>query len=297
VAGPTAGTLQVVATPIGNLGDLSPRAAAALRDATLVLAEDTRRTGKLLAHVGSAVPQRSLHEHNERDRVDEVLALLADGATIALVSDAGTPAVSDPGYRVLAACAATGVRIEPIPGPSAALAALVASGLPTDRVAFEGFLPRKGGPRRDRLAELAADPRTLVLFVAPHRAAADLGDLADALGPDRPAVLARELTKLHEEVLRGTLASLTERATAGPLKGELSLVVAGAPAAVAAPADDDELVARVRALVATGTAKKTAIAEVARGAGVPKRTVYQAVVDAGPDPADGPDDGRERGDA
>jgi 16S rRNA (cytidine1402-2'-O)-methyltransferase len=276
--GPAA--LVVVATPIGNLGDLSPRAAETLRSVDLVLAEDTRRTGKLLQHVGSDVPQRSLHEHNERERVDEVLTRLAAGERLALVSDAGTPAVSDPGYRLLAACAAAGARIEVIPGPSAALTALVASGLPTDRVAFEGFLPRKGAARRERLAELAVERRTLVLFVSPHRVDADLRDLASALGEDRPAALARELTKLHEEVRRGPLGELRDGVAEG-VRGEVTLVVGGAPAASAAPATDEELVARVRELVTTGTAKKAAIAEVATAAGVPKRRVYQAVLDAG----------------
>lgn len=275
------GNLTVVATPIGNLADLSPRAAEALRTADLVLAEDTRHTGRLLATIGSEVPQRSLHEHNERARLDEVLELLADGASIALVSDAGTPGVSDPGARLLAAAAEAGHRIEPVPGPSAVLAALVASGLATDRVAFDGFLPRKGPARRDRLAELAAEPRTLVLFVAPHRAAADLVDLADALGADRPAALCRELTKLHEEVRRGGLAELAAWCEDG-VRGELTLVVAGADPAAPAAAGDGELLDRVRALVATGVPRKQAIADVARTAGVPKREVYQLVVDAGP---------------
>jgi 16S rRNA (cytidine1402-2'-O)-methyltransferase len=272
--------LVVVATPIGNLGDLSPRAAEALRTVDLVLAEDTRRTGRLLQHIGSDVPQRSLHEHNERERIDEVLGRIADGERLALVSDAGTPGVSDPGFRLLAACADAGLRIEAIPGPSAALAALVVSGLPTDRVAFEGFLPRKGAARRDRLAELAAERRTMVLFVSPHRVAADLADLADACGTDRPAALTRELTKLHEEVRRGSLGDLLAGVADG-VRGEVTVVVAGAPAPVATEATDAELVERVRGLVATGTPKKAAIAEVAAAAGVPKRRVYQAVVDAG----------------
>jgi 16S rRNA (cytidine1402-2'-O)-methyltransferase len=274
------GRLVVVATPIGNLGDLSSRAADTLRDVDLVLAEDTRHTGRLLAHICSEVPQRSLHEHNERERTAEVLERIASGERVALVSDAGTPAVSDPGYRLIAACVDAGVRVEPIPGPSAALAALVASGLPTDRVAFEGFLPRKGAARRRRLDELVAEPRTLVLFVAPHRAAADLDDLAAALGPDRRAALGRELTKLHEEVRHGTLAELAEGVRAG-VRGEVTLVVAGAPEAAPATVADAELVDRVRALVAAGRTKKTAIAEVATTSGVPRRRVYQAVVDAG----------------
>jgi 16S rRNA (cytidine1402-2'-O)-methyltransferase len=273
------GILQVVATPIGNLGDLSERAAEVLRTADLVLAEDTRRTGRLLAHVGSEVPQRSLHDHNERDRIAEVLDRLAEGDRIALVSDAGTPTVSDPGYRLLAACAEAGVRIEPIPGASALLAALVASGLPTDRVAFEGFLPRKGAARTARLAELGTERRTFVLFVAPHRVAADLRDLAEVCGGQRRAALCRELTKRYEEILRGGLAELAAMADEG-VRGELTLVVAGAPDTVPEALNADELVARVRELVATGATKKAAIAEVAAVTGTRKREVYQAVVDS-----------------
>jgi 16S rRNA (cytidine1402-2'-O)-methyltransferase len=271
--------LVVVATPIGNLGDLSPRAAETLRTVDLVLAEDTRRTGRLLQHVGSEVPQLSLHEHNERERIADVLARIEAGERLALVSDAGTPAVSDPGYRLLAACAAADVRVEVVPGPTAAMTALVASGLPTDRVAFEGFLPRKGAARRDRLAELATERRTIVLYVSPHRAADDLGDLARALGEDRPAALGRELTKLHEEVRRAPLGALHAAAADG-LRGEVTLVVAGAPDVGAAAVGDDELVERVRELVATGMPRKSAIAQVATGARVPKRRVYQAVLDA-----------------
>jgi 16S rRNA (cytidine1402-2'-O)-methyltransferase len=274
-----AGTLVVVATPIGNLGDLSARATQVLREVDLILAEDTRHTGRLLAHIGSQVPQRSLHEHNEQQRTAEVLARLATGERIALVSDAGTPAVSDPGYRLVAACVAAGLRVEPVPGPSAVLAALVASGLPTDRFAFDGFLPRKGRARRQRLAELAFEPRTIVLFAAPHRVGNDLEDLAAALGPDRPAALGRELTKLHEEVRHGTLATLGATAGEG-VRGEVTLVIAGAPTSVLATPQDHELAARVAELVAAGSVKKDAIAEVARTAGVPKRTVYQAVLDS-----------------
>lgn len=275
-----AGVLLVVATPIGNLGDLSPRAADSLRDADLVLAEDTRRTGRLLEHVGSRVPQRSLHEHNEAERVAEVVASLRAGQRIVLVSDAGTPAISDPGYRLVAACVAAGVRVEPIPGPSAALAALVASGLPTDRVVFEGFLPRKGAARRARLAELASEPRTIVLFVSPHRATADLEDLADALGRDRRAALGRELTKLHEEVVHGDLGALVERAADG-FRGELTIVIAGAPVAAERTPEPAEVVDDVRRLVAEGMRTKDAVAEVAVAVGLPKRAVYQAVLDAG----------------
>ena len=275
------GLLYVVATPIGNLGDLSPRAAETLRTADVIYAEDTRRTGRLLAHVGSQVPQRSLHEHNERDRIAEVVARLEAGERVALVSDAGMPAVSDPGYRLIAACAEAGAEVVVIPGPSAALAALVASGLPTDRGAFEGFLPRRGGSRRARLQELATDPRTLVLFVSPHRAGDDLADLASVLGEDRPAAVCRELTKLHEEVRRGLLGELAAGVGDG-VRGELTVVIGGAPSDTGQETvGDAEVVERVRALITTGMPKKAAIAEVARATGRAKREVYQAVVDAG----------------
>jgi 16S rRNA (cytidine1402-2'-O)-methyltransferase len=274
------GVLIVVATPIGNLGDLSPRGAETLRGVDLVLAEDTRRTGKLLAHVGSEVRQLSLHEHNERERAAEVVERLREGQRIALVSDAGTPAVSDPGYRLVAAVIAAGFEVVAVPGASALLTALVVSGLPTDRVAFEGFLPRKGAARRERLADLATERRTVVLYVSPHRAEDDLRDLAAALGGDRPAALCRELTKLHEQVLRGGLAELASRVERDGVRGELTVVVGGAPAPVAGPVTDDELVARVRAREDAGVRRKDAIAEVARAAGLPKRAVFDAVVAA-----------------
>lgn len=273
------GALVVVATPIGNLGDLSPRAAETLREADLVLAEDTRRTGRLLAHVGSEVRQRSLHEHNEAERTEEVLARLQRGQRLALVSDAGTPAVSDPGARLVAAVVAAGLPVESVPGPSALLAALVISGLPTERVAFDGFLPRRGRSRRERLEELAGERRTVVLYLAPHRAAEDLGDLAEALGADRPAALCRELTKLHEEVRRGTLAELRDAVAAG-VRGELTLVVRGAPPPQPTAVTDQALAAAVAAREAAGEPRKSAIAATAAAAEVPKRRVFDAVVAA-----------------
>ena len=281
------GTLSVVSTPIGNLDDLTLRAIEVLCKVDLILAEDTRRTGRLLAHIGSEVPQLSLHEHNEQHRLEEVLDRLRAGAHLALVSDAGTPTVSDPGFRLLSACAAAGIRIVPIPGASAALAALVVSGLPTDRVVMDGFLPRKGAARRDRLAALAVEQRTVVLFLSPHRGAQDLADLARILGADRRGVLCRELTKLHEEVLRGTLGELAERVAAG-VRGELTLVLAGAPAA----AGDGEvttasLVAEVADRVAAGEGTKDAVAAVAGPHGRSKRALYQAVLDSrSPPPGD-----------
>ena len=270
------GSLAIVSTPIGNLDDLSVRAAAALCDADLVLAEDTRHTGRLLAHVGSRAPQLSLHEHNEDARIDEVLARIVDGARVALVSDAGTPTVSDPGMRLVRACVAAGVRVEPLPGASSLLAALVVSGLPTDRVSFDGFLPRRGGERTRRLAELADESRTIVLFLSPHRAAEDLTDLARELGGQREAALCRELTKLHEEVVHGDLARLAVRAGEG-LRGELTLVVAGRDdEGEAAPGADD--VARVTALVAEGSTTRDAVARVAAERGLGRRALYREVI-------------------
>lgn len=272
------GRLLVLATPIGNLGDLSSRAAEHLRTADLVLAEDTRRTGKLLAHVGSEAAQRSLHDHNERARVRSVLAELDAGKRIVLVSDAGTPGVSDPGYHVIAAAIEAGYAVEPIPGPSAVLAALMTSGLPSGRFVFEGFLPRKGDSRRTRLAELAAEPRTMVLFVSPHRVADDLAELAEALGETRMACLARELTKLHEQVLRAPLGDLARLAQTG-FRGELTLVVAGADAPTPELSIDDA-VGQVHELVATGMSTKDAVQQVASQHRLSRREVYQATIES-----------------
>lgn len=274
------GRLLVVATPIGNLDDLAPRAATAMRDADLVVAEDTRRTGRLLAHVGADTPQWSLHEHNERDRADVVVARLLEGQQVVLVSDAGTPAVSDPGYRLVRACVEAGVEVVAVPGPSAVLHALVTAALPTDRFAFDGFLPRSGAMRRQRLAEVAAERRTVVVFLSPHRAAADLADLAAACGEDRPAALARELTKLHEETMRASLGELAEQVQREGVRGELTLVIGGAPAPEVdvASLDPADLAAMVAALEADGTSRKDAIRTVATDLGLPKRDVYDAVV-------------------
>ncbi len=269
------GLLQVVATPIGNLDDLTPRAAAALRTADLVCAEDTRRTGRLLAHVQSDRPQWALHDHNERAQVPAVLARLVAGDTVALVSDAGTPGVSDPGHRLIAAAVAAGIRVEPLPGPSALLAALVASGLPMDRFTMEGFLPRKGSSRTLRLEVLAREERTMVVFVAPHRAAHDLDDMVAACGEDRPAMLARELTKVHEEHLHGTLAQV--RARVDEVRGELTLVVAGRPDEPDERPTDDDLRARVAAVAATGAAPRAAVKQVADEVGMPTRELYDLV--------------------
>lgn len=223
------GTLHVVATPIGNLGDLSPRALETLRGVAAICAEDTRRTRQLLSHFGLDTPLLALHEHNEADVAARLVARLQGGESLALVSDAGTPLVSDPGFRLVRAARAAGVRVSPVPGPCAFVAALSVAGLPSDRIAFEGFLPAKAGARRERLALLASEPRTLAFYESSHRIADTLADLRDAFGAARPAVLARELTKLFETVLDGSLGELAER-VAGDLdqrKGEFVVLVQG----------------------------------------------------------------------
>jgi 16S rRNA (cytidine1402-2'-O)-methyltransferase len=233
-----AGTLFVVATPIGNLQDLSPRAAACLRDADLLLAEDTRHTRRLLEGCGisRSGALESLHEHNERQRVPVLVARLQHGESIALVTDAGTPLMSDPGATLVSAAADAGLAVVAVPGACAAIAALSIAGLPTDRFAFEGFLPAKTGARREVLQRLAAEPRTLVFYEAPHRLIDTLRDLADLFGGERKAVVARELTKRFESAYRGTLADLALRSSADAdmTRGELVILVAGAP-----PASDD----------------------------------------------------------
>lgn len=226
----TGGVLYVVATPIGNQGDLSPRAREILSAVDLVAAEDTRRSGRLLAALGIAKPMRSLHEHNEAAVVQSLVERLTGGASIALVSDAGTPLVSDPGFLLVRACAAAGLPVVPVPGPSALIAALSVSGLPTDRFRFEGFLPRQSARRREQLARLGDETATLVFYEAPHRLLETLGDMVEVFGAGRSAVLARELTKVHETVLRSGLGDLLERvrSDAEQLLGESVLVVAGA---------------------------------------------------------------------
>ncbi len=237
------GTLQVVATPIGNLSDLSPRAQQVLREATLIAAEDTRRTLQLLHSVGIVRPLISLYEHNEAQRVPQLLARLEAGETIALVSDAGTPLLSDPGFELVRAATRAGFAVQAIPGPSAITTALAAAGLPAQRFCFEGFLPARAGERRAALAALAHEPRTLVFFEAPHRIIATLSDMAAEFGAQREAVVARELTKAHESLYRGTLEQLVTRAQADENfpRGEITLVVHGAVAAEGEPADPAEL--------------------------------------------------------
>jgi 16S rRNA (cytidine1402-2'-O)-methyltransferase len=225
------GRLEVVATPIGNMGDLSDRAREALASADLIAAEDTRRTLGLLQHLGLVKPLLSLHAHNETQRLPEVLDRLAQGARVVLVSDAGTPLLSDPGFELVRAALAQGIAVGVVPGPSAITAALALAGLPVDRFCFEGFLPAPPRERRARLRELATETRTMVFFEAPHRIADSLVDLSTLLGAERPAVIARELTKMHETVYRGTLTQLCALAgtDSNLQRGEITLIVAGTP--------------------------------------------------------------------
>lgn len=236
---PVAGTLYVVATPIGNLGDLSPRAAAVLKDCDLIAAEDTRHTGILLKHFQIDTPQISLHEHNENARAAEIIELLREGKCVALVSDAGTPAISDPGFELVRAAAATGMNVVAIPGPCAAIAALSIGALPTDRFSFEGFLPARGAARLARLKSLETEPRTLVFYESPHRVRETLEDCVTAFGETRAAAVVREATKLHETTYRGTLRELLDKSSvdADFSRGEIVLLIGGAAQAESADGD------------------------------------------------------------
>lgn len=263
-------TLYIVSTPIGNLEDVTLRALGVLRSCDLILAEDTRRTRVLLDRHGIDARPRSLHAHNERAREAEVLRALEEGRDVALVSDAGTPLVSDPGERLVERVAEAGASIVPVPGASAVLAALVVSGLRATPFQFEGFLPRKRGERRARLEILADRPETLVFYESPRRVAATLAELAEVLGP-RKASLSREITKLHEEHARGSLDELAARFADGT-RGEITLVVEGAPAAAALT--EEELRAEVRSRVEAGASPRTIAAELAPRAAVPRRAIY-----------------------
>ncbi|MFF9559404.1 16S rRNA (cytidine(1402)-2'-O)-methyltransferase [Streptomyces albus] len=273
------GTLVLAGTPIGDPSDAPPRLAAELAAADLVAAEDTRRLRRLAQALGVTPAGRvvSYFEGNEAARTPELTDALAGGARVVLVTDAGMPSVSDPGYRLVAAAVERGVRVTAVPGPSAVLTALAVSGLPVDRFCFEGFLPRKQGERLARLREAADERRTLVYFESPHRLAAALGAMAEVFGPGRPAAVCRELTKTYEEVKRGPLGELAQWAAEG-VRGEITVVVRGAEAAGADEPDAAELARRVAVREEAGERRKEAIAEVAREAGVPKRDVFDAVV-------------------
>lgn len=271
-----AGRLVMCGTPIGNLGDASQRLSEALGTADVVFAEDTRRTGTLLRHFGIERPMRSYFAGNEAQRSAELRERLERGETVALVTDAGMPSVSDPGLSAVRVAVSAGAEVTVVPGPSAVSAALAVSGLPSDRFVFEGFLPRKGGDRRRRLGVLAQEPRTSVVFSAPSRVGRDLRDLAEALGADRQITVTRELTKLHEEVWRGTLADAARRwAAGGPALGEFTLVIAGA---AAAETDPGMLLAEVDEEQAAGATRSDAIRAVAERHDVSRRELYDAVI-------------------
>ena len=268
-----AGTLFIVATPIGNLGDLSPRALETLRSVAAICAEDTRHTRQLLSHFGIDRPLVALHEHNEEAIAERVIERISSGDSLALVSDAGTPLVSDPGYRLVQAARAAGIRVSPVPGPCALIAALSVAGLPSDRFAFEGFLPAKASARRERLAALAGETRTLVFYESAHRIEESLADLCAAFGGERPAVLARELTKLFETVLDGTLANLQSRVQADPdqRKGEFVLVVQGRGEDADAKLAEGR---RVHAILARQLPPSAAAKLAAEITGAPRKALY-----------------------
>ena len=274
------GTVILAGTPLGQPGDASARLRHALGTAPVIAAEDTRRLLRLCRDLDVRPTGRivSFFDGNESARVPQLIAELLDGSDVLVVTDAGMPSVSDPGYRLVVAALAAGVAVTSLPGPSAVTTALAVSGLPVDRFCFEGFLPRKSGERRRLLAELADDRRTMVFFEAPHRLAASLTDLAAAFGPEREAAVCRELTKTYEQVRRGTLAELAAWAETG-VRGEITIVVSGA-VALAAAADPLAWAASVADLEAAGQPRRSAIEAVARAAGQPKRLVYDAVVAA-----------------
>jgi len=266
-------TLYIVGTPIGNLEDMSHRAVRVLQSVDLIAAEDTRHTGKLLHHFQITTPQVSYHEHNRISRLPDLLARLNQGQAIALVSDAGMPGISDPGYELVRACAEAAIPVVPIPGPSAAIAALTASGLPSDRFVFEGFLPTKPSARRAHLESLKAETRTLIFYEAPHRLRATLQDLL-ILGEDRQIVLARELTKLHEQIWRGTLAAAIAFYQEREPQGEYTLVVAGAT--VSQPVLSDEaLLAELQRFMQAGLSRSEASRQLAQQTALPRRHIYQ----------------------
>ena len=270
-------TLYIVSTPIGNLEDITLRALRVLREASVIACEDTRQTGKLLRHFEISKPLVSYHEHNEAARTAELVRRLEGGEDVALVSDAGTPLISDPGYRVVAAAIAAGVPVVPVPGASAVLGALAAAGLATDAFRFCGFLPQKSGQRRKALEELRAADCTLVFYEAPHRILAALEDVEAVMGP-RPVAIARELTKLHEEFLRGTAAEVRAQLAAKPsIKGEITLLIGRAPEGPLFDAVEIPIEEAVRALEAVGIARMEAIKRVAKSRGLSKREAYRLV--------------------
>lgn len=276
----TPGRIVLAATPIGNTGDASARLVELLGTADIVAAEDTRRLHRLVQSLGVTVAGRiiSYHEHNEAAKTAELLDQVRAGNTLVMVTDAGMPSVSDPGFRLVQGAVAAGLTVTAVPGPSAVLTALALSGLPTDRFCFEGFLPRKAGERASRLAELAGEQRTMVFFEAPHRLEVMLRALRERLGPDRPVAVCREMTKTYEEVIRGTLGELLDWAESTEIRGEIAVVLGGAPEQAAGTPEDH--VAAVNELVSQGIRLKEAVAAVAEDVRVSKRELYSAVLAA-----------------
>jgi len=272
----SAGVVVLAATPIGDIADASPRLVTELTNADVIAAEDTRRLRRLLERLGvqTDAPIMSYFEGNEARRTGELLRLLEQGARVVVVSDAGMPSVSDPGYRLVAAAVARGFRVTAVPGPSAVLTALAVSGLAVDRFCFEGFLPRKTSERLRRLAELAAEPRTMIFFEAPHRTAATLSAMAEAFGPDRSGAVCRELTKTYEEVRRGSLQQLADWA-GSEVRGEVTLVIGGAPRPTA---DLESAAQEAVELAASGMKLKAAVAQVAQQEGVAKNALYDVAL-------------------
>ena len=272
------GTLWLVATPIGNLGDISPRAQETLQRSALVCCEDTRRTGRLLQHLGIAAQALAVcNDHTEHRLSQRVVDELAAGNNVAVVSDAGTPGISDPGERLVRAAIDAGAVVSAIPGACAAISALITSGLPTERFVMEGFLPRKGQERTDRLTDIAAEHRTIVLYEAPHRIARTLADLTEVCGGDRQISISRELTKFHEETVRSTLSDLA----IGEPRGEYVIVIAGRTREVE-PITEDSIRDALDAALQTGLSRRDAAAEVSRRLGIPRRQAYDLVIQTAP---------------
>ncbi|MEH2076385.1 MULTISPECIES: 16S rRNA (cytidine(1402)-2'-O)-methyltransferase [unclassified Nostoc] len=271
---PKPGTLYVVGTPIGNLEDITFRAVRILQTVDIIAAEDTRHTGKLLQHFQVKTPQVSYHEHNRTSRIPELLEHLINNKAIALVSDAGMPGISDPGYELVKACIEAGISVVPIPGASAAITALSASGLPTNRFVFEGFLPAKTQQRQEHLESLQTESRTLIFYESPHRLRDTLQDLAEVWGSDRQIVLGRELTKLYEEFWRGTIAEAIAHYSQREPQGEYTLVVAGIPASQP-QLTEEELKAELKQLISQGISRSQASRQLAKFTSLPRRQLYQ----------------------
>ena len=273
------GKLYVVGTPIGNLGDMTLRAIETLKQVDLIAAEDTRHTGKLLHHFQIETPQTSYHSHNWRKRIPELIARLQTGDDIALVSDAGMPSISDPGFELVEACAEVGITVIPIPGATAAVTALCVSGIAPQPFVFEGFLPPKGRDRRNCLAQIATEPRTLILYEAPHRLLTTLQDLQAAMGSDRRIAIARELTKQYEEIWRGSLVAAIAHFTTQPPRGEFTLVIAGKSPETIDPPSSEDLKYRLQELLKSGLSRAQASRQLAQETPCSKRDIYQIAVE------------------